>query len=428
MKIFKRALCTMITATCAAWLPAQAADIIITNATVFDGSGRAPIKNASVLIGKGRIERVQQGKVKETAPVMIDARGKTVMPGLINSHFHLFFDFYSGKASNPVGSDAEAAAYIQEKMPTRLKGHLEQGITSLFTPIDFWPHIYELRRQVASGQITGPRIFAGGPILMHSGPHYACASEPGNAKAWCDERIALADNTPEQARQAIAQLVKDGADVAVYDAITNQPTFDAATFKVLVDEAHRKGLRIVAHNSDAKDATTMVRDGVDGFIHPPTVTRDTDGKLLSIVGQHHLPLAITLGFFQRYMAEGKASPKDIQDYETLLTNVKVMLKAGATPLFASDMPGLPPQEVVPTITRVMSGVGVDNKNILLAATRNAARNFLGKKDLGTLEPGQIADVILVDGNPLLDLSALAKVQVVIKDGHVVVDKRASKSS
>lgn len=424
MHLFIRRLGSALTLTVGCALSAQAADILITNATVFDGTGRDLLHNASITIEKGRVLRVEQGSSQTTAPVVIDAAGKTVMPGLINGHFHLMFDYYSGNSGNPAGSDEEARAYLRDKMPARLKGHLSHGITSLFSPIDFWPYIYDLRAQVASGEIAGPRLFVGGPILVNKGAHYACASEQPAAKKWCDEHIALFNDTPDKARAAIQQLVKDGADVAVFDAVTNQPQFNADAFQSMVDEAHRHGLRIVSHNANAKDAAAMVKAGVDGFVHPPTVTRDVDGKLLSMVGERKLPLAITLGFFQRYLAEGYGTPKDLEEYNTLLTNVKVMLKAGATPIFASDMPGLPPEDVVPTITRVMSGVGLDNRSILLSATRDAARGLLGKKDLGTLESGQLADLIMLDGNPLQDLSALTRVQLVIKDGKVAVDRRA----
>ena len=97
-----------------------------------------------------------------------------------------------------------------------------------------------------------------------------------------------------------------------------------------------------------------------------------------------------------------------------------MLKAGAIPLFTSDVPGIPPKEVIPMVTKVMKGQGIDNKTILLSATREGA-NALGAKDLGTLEKGKIADLIIVDGNPLKDISVLQKVKLVVKDGVVVVD-------
>ncbi|NPD14349.1 amidohydrolase family protein [Xinfangfangia sp. D13-10-4-6] len=403
--------------------PVQAADIIVTNATLFDGTGSDPVKNANIIIEDGRIKGVEIGDTSETATLVIDAGGKTVMPGLINAHFHLFFDFYSSPPVNPATSDETAEAYIRDVMPGRLQSHLEQGITSLFSPIDYAPHIFNLRDQVASGEISGPRLFISGPILMHSGNHYACSGDTDAAKAWCNERISLPIDTPDQARASVQKLVSDGADVLVFDAVSNQETLQKDAFSAMIDEAHRLGKRIVSHNLDARDVPFMLEAGIDGFIHAPSLFRDTDGTLLTEAGKRGLPLPATLGFYQRYIAEGHANSADIEEYETQKHNIELMYAAGATPLFASDMPGLPAPEVVPTVTGVMSGLGLDNKTILLSATRNVARNLLGRDDLGTIEPGQIADLILVDGDPLTDLAALTRVEVVIKDGSLAVDKR-----
>lgn len=404
-------------------LPVQAADIVITNATLFDATGSDPVSGVSIVIEDGKISQVEPGKTSETAPVMIDAGGKTVMPGLINAHFHLFFDFYSVPPQNPATSDATAEAYIRDVMPGRLESHLEHGITSLFSPIDYAPHIFNLREKVASGEIKGPRLFVSGPILMHSGDHYACAGDTPEAKAWCNAHISLPTDTPEQARASVQKLVENKADVLVFDALTNQPEVNREAFLAMVEEAHRLGKRIVSHNANARDVPFMVEAGIDGFVHPPAVTRDNDGSLLSEAGKRHLPVPATLGFYQRYIAEGHANQNDITEYETQKHNVELMLKEGATPLFASDMPGLPADEVVPTVIGVMSGIGLDNKTILMSATRYPARNLLGRDDLGTIEPGQIADLILVDGDPLADLSALTRVEAVVQNGKLVVDKR-----
>ena len=402
---------------------AVAADIVITNARVFDGTGRDSLANASVIIENGRVLRVEPGTTTQTAPVTIDAQGKTVMPGLINGHFHLFWDFYSTPPVNPATSDAQALAYMRDIMPGRLKAHLQQGITSLYSPIDYTPHIFDLRAKVAAGEMSGPRLFVAGPVLMHSGHHYACTDPTPAALEWCNQRISLPTDTPEQARASVRALADKGVDVIAFDAVTNQPELDTASLAAMVQEAHQRGLRVVSHNTNSRDVPALVEAGIDGFVHPPGISPDPEGSRVSVAGRQGLPLTITLGFYQRYIAEGHATPADIQNYEIQLSNVKHMLAAGAVPIFASDMPGLAPEEVVPTVTGVMSGVGLDNKRILLSATRDAARALLGRPDLGTLEPGQIADLIMLDGDPVADLAALTKVQLVIKDGKIVSDQR-----
>lgn len=397
-------------------------DILITNATVFDGTGSEPISNASVTIKDGKIVAVQKGNITDVeATKTIDAGGQFVMPGLINAHLHLFWNMYDMPPKMPATSDEQAKKFIEGELTSRLKGHLEQGITSILSPIDFEPYIYNVRDKVAKGEITGPRIFAAGPVLLKSGDYYACADLTGKDLEWCNQHVRLSIDTPEEARKSVKKLVEQKADVVVYDGVTNQTTFNKEVLTAIVDEAHKNNLKIFVHNADTKDVPDMVATGVDVFIHPPAKTKDTDGRYLNIIGQKKLPIAVTLGFMQRYMKLGFASEKDKNDYDIMQNNVQVLLKAGAVPLFTSDVPGIPPAEVVPMVTGVMAGQGIDNKTILLSATKEGGK-ALGAKDLGTLEPGKIADVILIDGNPLKQIVDLQKVKTVIKDGKVVVEK------
>ena len=403
----------------------SAANLLIKNATVFDGTGAAPMTKASILIEDGKIKTVQKGKIKTKADRVIDAKGKTVMPGLINAHLHLFWNFYDFPIKMPASNDAEAEAFINGELSQRLNGHLSQGVTSILSPIDFWPYIYEVRAKVEKGEIVGPRVIVAGPVLIKSGDYYACSGLSGERLQWCNDHVRLSIDTPEEARASVQKLVKYKSDVAVFDGVTNQKELNKDVVKAIVDEAHKNNLNVLVHNSNAKDVNAILDAGVDAFIHPPTVTKDVDGSLLTRAGEKHIPLAITLGFLQRHMGLGYASEKDKNDYDIMRNNIQVMLKAGAQPLFTSDMPGIPPKEVIPTVTRVMKGEGIDNKTILLSATSTAAK-ALGQKDLGTLEKGKIADIIMVDGDPLKDITALQRVDLVIKEGKVVVDRQKSK--
>lgn len=400
---------------------AQNADLLIKNANLFDGTGRENVKNASIAIKDGKILSINKQGSKIKAKKTIDAGGKTVMPGLINSHLHLFFDFYNMPPKMPATSDAGAEKFINGDLAKNLRGHLEQGITSILSPIDFGPQIYEVREKVAKGIISGPRVFVAGPILINAGDYYACGGLTGEELDWCNKHVRLPIDTPGLARESVKKLVKSKSDVVVVDGLTNQPVLNKENLKAIVDEAHKNNLRVLIHNSDAKYVKDIVDTGVDGFIHPPGVTKDISGDLVKPIGDKKLPIAITLGFLQRYIGLGYAQEKDKNDYTILENNIQVALKAGAVPLFTSDMPGIPATEVIPTVLKVMKGEGIDNKTILLSATREGAK-AIGAKNLGTLEKGKIADLIIVDGDPLVDINALLKVETVVKDGKIVVDK------
>ncbi|HCA09431.1 MULTISPECIES: amidohydrolase family protein [unclassified Chryseobacterium] len=401
---------------------AQMADLVIKNANLFDGTGAETVKNASIAIKDGKILSINKGNKTVKAKKTIDAAGKTVMPGLINSHLHLFFDFYNMPPKMPATSDASAEKFINGDLSKTLRGHLEQGITSILSPIDFGPQIYEVREKVAKGIISGPRVFVAGPVLINSGDYYACGGLTGAELDWCNKHVRLPIDTPELARESVKQLVKSKSDVVVVDGLTNQKVLNKANLVAIVDEAHKNNLKVLIHNSDAKYVKDIVDAGVDGFIHPPGITKDTEGSLVKPIGEHKLPIAITLGFLQRYIGLGYAEEKDKNDYTILENNIQVALKAGAIPLFTSDMPGIPPTEVIPTVIKVMKGEGIDNKTILLSATKEGAK-AIGAKNLGTLEKGKIADLIVIDGDPLVDINALLKVETVVKDGKIVADKK-----
>lgn len=417
----KKTLSLLILFTLSSILFAQKVDLIIKNANLFDGTGGEVIPNVSIAIKEGKIFSISQNGKNLKPTKTIDAGGKTVMPGLINSHLHLFFDFHNFPPKMPATSDAEAEKFINGALSKSLRGHLEQGITSILSPIDFGPQIYEVREKVAKGIISGPRVFVAGPVLINSGDYYACGGLTGAELEWCNKHVRLSTDTPDLARESVRTLVKNKSDVVVVDGLTNQPVLNKENLKAVVDEAHKNNLKVLIHNSDAKYVKDIVEAGVDGFIHPPGVTKDVNGDLVKYIGEKKLPIAITLGFLQRYIGLGYAGEKDKNDYEILKNNIQVATKAGAIPLFTSDMPGITPVEVIPTVLKVMTGEGFDNKTILLSATREGAK-AIGAKNLGTLEKGKIADLIIVDGDPLVDINSLLKVDVVVKDGKIVVDK------
>ncbi|MDT4855096.1 Amidohydrolase family protein [compost metagenome] len=291
-----------------------------------------------------------------------------------------------------------------------------------------WPFIAEARDEVRAGKWPGPRLFIAGGVLMAPGGHYICQALQGDQRQWCEESVAIPIATPEQAREAVGRYAQGEVDVIMYDGLTNSRGLDKPVVAAMVDEAHARGLRVLVHNADARDVPGMVEAGIDGFVHPPARTRDEDGSLSSTAGQRQLPVAITLGGAERAIARGVATPAQRENYETVRHNVIALLEAGALPVFASDLPGLPAADVAPLATRALSGVGLSNAQVLQAATRNAAHGLLGRNDLGTLAPGKLADIILVDGNPIEDLGALSRVRLVIKDGVVVSDWRDKASA
>lgn len=410
--------CALILFVSDAW----GVDLLVTNVRVFVGTGAEAIEGATVAVTGNRIEAISKGDINAPGARVIDAAGKTLMPGLINGHFHLFFDF-QGERYFP-SSDAEAEAYMDGKLREKLAAHLESGFTSLVSPIDFWPYIVRARDMVRSGSWSGPRLFVAGGALTSPGGHRICNAVTGEAKQWCNEHISIPVANAEQAREGVRFYAEGGADFIAFEDDSESPV-DSEVISAIVEEAHHRDLRVFAHSVQAQNVNALHDAGVDGFLHAPDGVRPDDSPGFEFDGRK-VPLAITLAYLEEPISSGEASDDQVQKYQAKRGYALEMFEAGAVPVFASDMPGIAPQQIVPIVVRSLTGLGLSNAEILKAATHDAAELLLGQSELGTVLPGQIADLIIVDGDPVHDLVALTRVEVVIKDGQIVVDKLSSK--
>ena len=193
--------------------------------------------------------------------------------------------------------------------------------------------------------------------------------------------------------------------------------------EAIIDEANRIGLRALVHAMDAKDVNQLVEWGIDGFVHPPGISADNNGDLLGTAGRKGLAVAVTIGT-PEIMAEtfGEPSEEDLQDFNLTKDNIRSMIAFGAKPVLGSDLPGFPPDKVLRTTIAALASLGLSNAEVLWAATRDAAQGLLALADVGTLEPGNMADMIVMPGDPLQDLDALQNLSMVIQGGAVVLDR------
>ena len=413
------------------------ADLVITNARVFTATDAGVLEQATIVITGERIESISTGTAYSGSADVIDAAGRMALPGLIDTHLHVFFDSASLDGSVTgrrfPKSDSEASAFIRGSMQERLKAFLEQGFTSIMSPIDFWPHVIEARKMIDSGEMSGPRLFIAGGAFAGSAEFFVCTGLGGDEERWCNEHIAVEIDTEDKAREWVRRYAESGVDFIVYDSLAPNPPGNVmeppqlkhAPARAMVEEAHELGLRAFLSNYSGAHVNDFVTWGIDGFLKPPRIVRDEDGSVVARAGAAGLPFALPLGANEERYRLGTASESSLQSYKIERHNALAMLKYGAVPVFGADLGdkiGTTPADALRITARAMSGVGLSREEILLSATRNAAQALLGQDDLGTLEAGQLADLIVVDGDPLIDLGALADVQVVIKNGELVVDR------
>lgn len=412
---------------------AQEATLVVENGRVIVGDGTV-LERGSVVISEDRVLSVGEERLDAPGARRIDARGKTVLPGLIDTHVHLLME---GIASQP-GSDAELQVFVQEDLPARLRAFLESGITAVMSTGDFWPAIREVRESVRAGALTGPRVFTAGPVFTAPGGHPAAGVvcgpwEDREANPWCREHIAAVVDDREQVRDAVARLARQGVDHVkmVYDD-RHPPGVEKLKAELvgeIVRAAHDHGLRAYAHISEIRSATQAVEAGLDGLVHIPLVPAEPGDRerLVRLMRDGGVTASTTLVGFDELIADfRRAGNESVVEGLTreleLSQRMLVVLAEGDDRLVAlgTDTPHLPPGDAYHREIRLVAEAGLTPSQIIRAATRNAAGHIGREEELGTLEPGKLADLIIVDGNPLEDLTALQRVKLVVRGGEVVV--------
>lgn len=410
--------------------PAQLADLLVTNAHVVTGTG-VTLDGASVVVMGGRITAVTNGPARVQAVRTVDATGFTVMPGLIDTHRHLFIGERGASATGRLVFPAPPLLISQEavdtwrerQLPDALSGLLAAGLTTVLVPGDYMPEIVDLRRRIKDGELVGPRLLTTGWIFTAPGDHPAttvCQKD-----SFCRARSTVEANDPDQARAKVRELAAAGVDgiKAVIDRLAVPDTTLAAdVLAAIADESSRLGLPLLVHAVTVDDMMRAVDAGADRLVHTPhtgsLAATDAAGRIRSA----GIAVATTVSFsseaFDQVIGVARSAPADAR-HRQLLANVRHLWDEGVTVAFGTDSPpGLDFMAEVRALHAVLSP-----EEIVTSLTRNAAAFLHREEDLGTLEPGKIADLVVVDGDPLSRIEDLARVVMVVKDGAVVVDRR-----
>lgn len=403
-------------------------DILITNARIFDGTGTI-FDSGSIAIADGRITLVSELAVDTPARVQIDATGKTVMPGLIDTHRHLLLSLMLDESFATSPSTEKLDRWIEREIPQALRQYLESGITTVLSTADFFPSIVEIRRRVADGKMLSPRLLVAGAAFTAPDGHPAvtiCRADP-----WCRSQFAVETDDEDTARAKVREQVAAGVDVikVVYDG-SRGPKLGDEILRAIADEAQRNRVPVIVHALSVDDMVRAVELGANRLVHTPltggvagtAASRALIEASVSIATtvSPQAPVADDAGVVHTPWGD-EYTPTTEALLKQGLANVRQLWDDGVVVAFGTDLPRAPREDLaleLETLSAVLS-----SKEILQALTRNAAEFLNLSAELGTLEPGKIADVLIVDGDPLADISKLANVRVVILGGDVVVDNR-----
>ena len=384
-------------------MPSDSADLLIRNARIIDGIGRE-IDGGSLAISGGRITAVIPGSTRLHAAVEIDASGLTVMPGLIDTHRHLLI-------KRGLDSDAAFDHWRDQHLSATLRSYLESGITTVMSAGDYQTAILEIKRSLAAGALTGPRLVALSFAFTAPGGHPAvtiCKNNP-----WCQQHVAIQINDPPAARAKVRELASTGIDgfKLIYDGRLGAKLADAV-FAAIADEAHQHKLPVFVHVPTADVMLRAVDLGADRLVHPPFF-----GTLAGTSAAHTMRVASVLVA----TTVGRGLGIEDTDRPQALANLRLLWDEGVPIAFGTDTP-FAPAEALARETQLLSQV-FSPAEIISALTHNAAL-FLGlDKEIGTLEAGKAADILILASDPLSDITALADVVMVIQSGTIVVDRR-----
>ena len=404
--------------------PAQVVTVIRAGALIDGVSGSAKTSQVVVIRGN-RIESVGTGAGPAGAKV-IDLSGATVLPGMIDSHTHVFLQHEdAGQGGYDVQLLKYPLAYRAARATVAARRALEQGFTTI-RDVETEGAGYGdvgIKRAIEEGHIPGPRMFVSTRAISTTGGY----DLDGYAPEVVVPKGAQIVDGPVEARKAAREQLENGADwIKVYmthrawlDAAGNlqsQPTLTLEELKAIVDEVHGWGKKVACHAYTNPGMKRALDGGCDSIEHG----LELDEAAVAQMAKQGTWLCPTIAVYYDFWPPentpaGKVYRKRAEVHGPSFSRA---VKAGVKIAFGSDVGGFPWSEPIAKEFPYMVQFGMTPMQAIQAATSRPAEMLGMKGQLGVIAPGALADVIAVSGDPLKDVKLLEKVVFVMKDGRV----------
>jgi imidazolonepropionase-like amidohydrolase len=443
-------------------LSARAEKIALVGGTVINPADGKVLPNATIEINGDKIERVAIGKQDAAAlGKQIDCAGKFILPGYIDTHVHFFqsgdlFTRPDGADFNSVRSYKDEVAWIKSHLDDVFARYIRCGITSV---VDVGGPMWNFEvRKRANATTKAPRVAVAGPLISSVSREKLDLGDPP---------IVKIDNS-EQASEFVRKLAAQNPDlVKIWYIVDKDHPVDSfrPIVRATIEESHAHKIRVAVHATELETARAAVEEGADVLVHS-VIDKPVDDAFVKLLKDRHVILCPTLVVFERYgrtfshqlnltpeeqkwgnpeviasldvtkipqdklpdrvktaLADPKAAIDRInKTYEMALPNLKKLEDAGVTIAAGTDAGNIGTIHG-PALFRefqLMKEAGLTPLQILQCATANAAKLFGGETGahIGKIENGNFADLVILNSNPLDDISHASDIDTVIKNGVV----------
>jgi len=395
---------------------------------IITAEGKQILHQQTIVVEKDRIIGIEAGyRQASTTDTLIDLKSATVMPGLMDMHTH--FSYQSSPQAYSEGFSMNEADYAL-RGATYAEKTLMSGFTTVRELGDTYHVSTALRKAIDAGYVKGPRIFAAGTSIATTGGH----ADPTNGVSF--DRMGSPTpeqgviNGPDEARKAVRQRYKEGADLIKITATGGvlsvaksgmNSQFRDEELAAIVETAKDYGFTVAVHAHGKEGMERAIKAGVSSIEHGTFMDNDTM-KLMKTYGTYYVP-TISAG---KHVAEKAKNPGYFPEMVRLKAQAIGPLiqqtftrayKAGVKIAFGTDagvgMHGDNWREFI-----FMTEAGMPAHDAILSATIEGAKLLNHDKELGSIKIGKIADLVAVPGDPLQDIQLMGKVSFVMKAGVV----------